>query len=244
VLSCPSGWFNPCDLLDAGEPSPRIYARGFPYSQRDGSVDGAGETVERAPARVRINAGLWSGDPDVDAVTRLALQPTVQARDPRAVVLERGTWAPVNSQNTALHRDAIPAYYFVRMGYPLFGQRVDRFGDIFSGYFVQACAKHLGDAVRFGDPVTRHLRNDHALLTDLVQELPGILAVEDLLDWLRECRLEGATYADAYRSLSHALDEVAEELAAPRWTPDARGFLHQTAHLMRRWLDAVERAAP
>lgn len=38
------------------------------------------------------------------------------------------------------------------MGYRHNGQVIDRYADIFSGYFVQACAKHLGHAVRFGTP--------------------------------------------------------------------------------------------
>jgi hypothetical protein len=130
------------------------------------------------------------------------------------------------------------------MGHRLLGLELDRFGDIFSGYFVQACAKHLGHAVRFGDPVTRHERNRHVLLDDLTKELPGILVLEHLVEWLRTCRLEGSSYADAYGALSQALEAFAEQLDPAIRSTEVKGFLHDTAETMRRWLDLLSRAAP
>jgi hypothetical protein len=242
VVSVPSGWFNPCDLLALERSEIRVFARGFPYARRTPEPERA--TTRRREAVVRVNAGLWWGDPDVDAVTRLAIGPTARAAPVEAVVLDRDTWAPVNTQNTAVHRDALPAYWFVRMGHRLLGLEIDRFGDILSGYFVQACAKHLGHSVRFGDPVTRHERNRHGLLEDIVKELPGILLLEHLLEWLRACKLEGSSYADAYRTLSLALDEFAEDLDPAIRSVEVKGFLHDTATAMRRWLDLLSRAAP
>ncbi len=239
IVGSRSGWFNPCRMLELDPAGVTTFARGFPYAQREGE-----EAVETGSADVivRVNAGLWYGDPDVDAVTRLALRPRVRRTPPASAVLAAETWAPVNSQNTALHREALPAYWFVRMGHELFGGRIDRFGDIFSGYFVQACAKHLGHGVRFGSPPTDHLRNDHSLLGDLAVELPGIRALEALVEWLRECRLEGNGYADAYRSLSHALDDAAEDRELVGGEPRAAEFLHETATAMRQWLDLLKRA--
>ncbi len=239
VVSCRSGWFNPCDMLTMDRPAIRIFARGFPYSQRTSACDSF--TTRQAEAAVHVNAGLWWGDPDVDAVTRLAIRPAVRSEPPRALVLDRDTWAPVNTQNTAFHRDALPAYWFVRMGQCLLGHRIDRFGDIFSGYFVQACAKHLGKSIRFGDPVTNHVRNRHMLLEDLRAELPGILVLEHLSEWLRECALEGSSYTAVYLSLSHALDELAECDAEISSMPGVGQFLHQTASAMREWLELLSR---
>ena len=195
-----------------------------------------------ALADVRINAGLWLGDPDVDAITRIAVGPEVRALHRTEAVLSPGTWAPVNSQNTAVAREAVAAYYFPRMGYRHRGQAIDRYADIFSGYFVQACAKHLGHAVRFGTPLAVHERNDHALLRDLQQELPAIAMLDDVLAWLRECKLDGSAYGEAYRSLSHQLQDAVESMTGPVWTQELRGFVHQMAHLMRQWLTVLDRA--
>ncbi|MFF3643608.1 hypothetical protein [Streptomyces sp. NPDC002564] len=236
TVSAATGWFNACDLLSV-DPC-RVFPRGFPYGPREAAaeVTRADEVVD-----VRVNAGLWLDDPDVDAVTRLAVRPRVIAYDGEPAVLAKDTWCPVNSQNTALHHDALPAYYFLRMGQPIGGAALERFGDIFSGYFVAACAKHLGHGVRFGGPIVNHERNEHDLLDDLAIELPAIRFMDELLDWLLEFRPEGSDYAEAYESLSHGLQDFAEQARGPAWTPDARAFLHRSAHLMRTWLTAVRR---
>lgn len=231
-----TGWWNPCELLDAGPV--QVYPRGYPYAHRTPAASTEAETV----ADVRVNAGLWLGDPDVDAITRIAVSPEIRALKESEAVLTPGTWAPVNSQNTAIHREAVAAYYFPRMGYRHHGAVIDRYADIFSGYFVQACAKHLGHAVRFGTPVAVHERNDHALLHDLQQELPAITMLDDVLAWLVGCKLDGSGYAEAYRSLSHQLQDAVESMTGPAWSHELRGFVHQMAHLMRQWLTVLERA--
>lgn len=240
VVSRPGGWWNPCDAL-AITPIP-VYPRGFPFAGRDASASIPGSAADMAIADVRVNAGLWLGDPDIDAITRLAVHPVVNALSERETILGRSTWSPVNSQNTALRADVLPAYYFPRMGYRLGDQIFDRYADIFSGYFVQACCKHFGHAVRFGTPLVDHQRNEHSLLRDLREELYPLTLLEDLLPWLLECRLEGTTYAAAYTSLSHQLQEAAESMRGAVWTDQVRGFLHQMAHLMRQWLAVLERA--
>jgi hypothetical protein len=236
VVSTDNGWWNPCLLLEV-QPLP-VYPRGFPYAARRPAT-----TVRHSgTADVRINAGLWLGDPDVDAITRIAVRPEVTRMPDGPVVLGPDTWAPVNSQNTAVHRGALPAYYFPRMGYRHQGQAIDRYADIFSGYFVQACAKHLGHSVRFGTPLARHTRNEHLLLRDLRQELTAIGLLEDLLPWLQGVRLEGGSYAEAYIALSHQMQDAVESMSGSFWTQELRGFVHQMAHLMRSWAALLERA--
>lgn len=236
VVEAASGWWNPCEQLSI-DPM-MVYPRGFPYAHRTPTeVDERTRTVD-----VRINAGLWIGDPDVDAITRIAVAPESVGLRRAEAVLGPGTWAPVNSQNTAVHRDALPAYYFPRMGYRSTGQPIDRYADIFSGYFVQACAKHLGHAIRFGSPLATHDRNVHSLLRDLQQELPAIAMLDDVLTWLQGCKLDGCTYSESYRSLSFQLQDAVESMTGPGWTQELRGFVHQMAHLMRQWLTVLARS--
>lgn len=236
-----SPWFNICSLLhdDSGSP---IWARGFPYSERkdqkppeEGALPAA-----VADAKVAVNAGLWLDDPDVDAVTRLAQRPYVDTAEDVDLILAPGTWTPINTQNTALHRDAIPCYYYVRMGFPVKGMLIDRFGDIWSGYFLQRCAQQLGEVARIGAPVADHRRTTHNLFKDLYQELAGIVLTEEILPWLRELRLSTGTYRDAYAELADAVAEQSDKFTGFLWDEGGREFLRATSSHMKTWLAAID----
>ncbi|HUR41094.1 MAG TPA: hypothetical protein VM240_07980 [Verrucomicrobiae bacterium] len=232
-------WFNLCSRL-AGNCAATIYPRGFPYAARAGTQALLRPLQpDEAQRTIAINAGLWLDDPDVDAITRLALRPVMNSAASGRVVLDSGTWSPINTQNTALMRAAIPAYYYVPMGYSLQGMKIDRFGDILSGYFVQKCAKHLGHAVGIGPPVARHARTPHNLLLDLYNELAGIALVEDLLPWLQDLRLSGTNYPQAYAALAEALASEADRFRGFVWDQGGRDFLRATARSMNTWLSVV-----
>ena len=225
------GFFNPCDLLQFEQDG--VWARGFPYSKREFTT----YEYELKPCSVAINAGLWIGDPDVDAITRLALHPQSAlsfAGGPGPVVLGDGMWAPVNSQNTAVRHDVIPAYCYFESS--------KRFADIWQGYFAQACAQHLGHHVRFGTPAADcSVRNDHDLLRDLSLEFDGIMMLDKVLPWLTELKLTGSTYAEAYECLKHELCEfVVSDTATTR---AQRKILFDVATRMAAWLRVTGRLA-
>jgi hypothetical protein len=155
-------------------------------------------------------------------------------------VLDSGTWSPVNSQNTALRRELIPSYYFIRMGYPLNGMAIDRYGDIFSGYFALACAKALGGTARFGTPIADHRRNSHNYMKDASAEWWAIVLLEDVLGWLVDAKLNGSNCQEAYLSLSHGLEDAVETFRGPAWNDSSRAFFHQMGHFMRAWLSACQ----
>lgn len=219
-------FWNPCILLE--EMFGQYWPRGYPYSQRESDLS---ITVETATVTVAINEGLWLGDPDVDAITRLARRPVAHGvAQSRALAAD--TWAPVNSQNTAVRRDVIPAYYFFRS---------PRFGDIYQGYLAQACAKHLGQTVRFGSPVVRHERNDHDLLKDLEQELPDIQVLDEWLAWLTTTKPEGNSYGDAYESLAGQMEDLG--MRAAYGSVRVRDRALAMAAQMRIWLKVCGRLA-
>ena len=231
VLSASGGWFNICELLDI-QPAVTVYPRGFPYFARHKLAE-VQET--QGPVRIRVNAGLWLLEPDLDAISWLALPVNARKFLGRSPVLDQDTWSPINTQNTALHRDVIVSYYFVRMGYPLRGIPIDRYGDIFSGYFSQVCVRHMGHAIRIGTPVVEHRRNSHDYMRDVTNELACIWVLEDLTSWLHEVRLSGDTNVDAYVSLSHAIEDAVERFSGTIWTDVVRGYFHQVAYCMRKW---------
>jgi hypothetical protein len=236
VADSANGFLDICSLLEMEKPGP-VYARGFPYRLRH--LDEHRQLQDRQ-VDVQINAGLWLLDPDIDGVTWLVAKPKVKAFKGTSLVLGPKTWSPVNTQNTSLIGSAIPAYYFIRMGYPLSGMPIDRYGDIFSGYFVQACAKQMGAAVRVGTPIAEHKRNSHNYMKDATNEWACILVLEDLLPWLTQLRLTGSSYAECFRSLSFAIEDAVEDFRGPIWTDVTRGYFHQMAYHMRVWLKACK----
>lgn len=232
LVESPSGWVNICDLLTKAPERP-IFPRGFPYKYRTAAPVELSFTS--TSGRIAANAGLWFGDPDVDAVTRLAERITVTGFKGESWLLGNRAWTPINTQNTSIRYDAIPAYYYIRMGYPLGGIPIDRYGDILSGYFLQACAHHLGDTLRVGTPMADHRRNSHNLFKDLANELWCMWMLEDLVDWLTDVKLEGRTYLQTYLSLADALEEFGVLVSGEVWTDAVRGFVFQTAACMRAW---------
>lgn len=234
VVDSMNGWYNLCDLLDL-DPAYRVYPRGFPYASRHQNVQIA---LQARRVEVRINAGLWLQDPDLDGITWLAAPARARAFKGRSVVLGERAWSPINTQNTALHRDVIPSYYFLPMGTAGSGLQIDRYGDIFSGYFSQACARHLGHSIRAGTPVAEHRRNAHRYLRDATQEMAGVWVLEDLLPWLVEVRLDGTTYSEAYLSLSDQLEDCVSHLSGVIWTEATREYFRAMAASMRAWVAA------
>ena len=231
------GWFNIGTMLDSAPAAVEIFPRGFPYFARKHERSLAAQPARQA--RVAMNAGLWLTDPDVDALSRIVLAPRVSGASPSPVFLGPRTWSPINTQNTALPRDAVAAYYYVRMGFSLGGLSIDRYGDILSGYFAQACVKARGEAIRIGSPVADHRRTPHNLFKDLYHELAGIVIIDDLLPWLQELSLRGSSYAELYAALADALESEAPRRKGFIWDQGAGAFLRDTAEHMRAWLEAV-----
>ena len=213
----PLKWINNCRLLGYSE----HYPRGFPYYARRIRVNHYEEKLEKS--EVRINAGMWMTDPDFDAMTWLH-NPSTSLRYSGSFVLASDAWCPINSQNTAVHRDLMPAYYFIRMVPPS-----DRFGDIFQGYFALKVAKHMGWTARFGSPVVTHRRNSHVYLKDVQKEIEPILMLEELLPKLIEHKLTGTTVTEAYLSLANFIESQGTQ------------FYSDTARLMRQWAATCRR---
>ena len=63
-LTSPSGWVNIGEFL-----KPKIYHRGFPYEFRHKNLEYS--LLPVANAHIGVAAGLWLGDPDIDAMERI-----------------------------------------------------------------------------------------------------------------------------------------------------------------------------
>lgn len=231
-----SGWYNICDELKSSQL--QVFPRGYPYYARIGK-----RNIKRVQdgQKVAINAGLWLVDPDVDAMTWLSCPPRVTKFSGKSYTLSTNTWSPINTQNTSLIGEAIPAYYFIKMGYPIKGSAIDRYGDIFSGFFALKCVKHLKMTAKFGSPIVKHIRNSHNYMKDVSAEMMCIQLLEHLLPKLENVKLEGNNFLDTYSSLSYAIDEMAESLEICKKEMDYSNFLHETAKNMRIWGGTIKK---
>jgi hypothetical protein len=191
-------------------------------------------------AKVGVVAGMWLGDPDIDATTWL--NGKVQATrytGPDCFALDQGTWSPINTQNTCVARELVPAYLCVPMGWPVPGGKIERYGDIWGGYFLQAMMRGTPWLVTFGRPVVDHRRNPHDYVDDLRFEFWGMV----LTDWLLG-ELKGQ-FKPTASSIAARCKEVADFLVGsaltrlPVWCPvEMRQFLSETATTMHAWSEA------
>jgi hypothetical protein len=128
-----------------------------------------------------IQQGLADENPDVDAIYRLVLELPQSFRKDRRLALNRGSWSPFNSQNTSWWRDAFPLLYLP--AYCSF-----RMTDIWRSFVAQRIAWANGWSVLFHEPTVWQERNEHNLMRDFKDEVPGYLhnsAICEALDRLQ-----------------------------------------------------------
>ena len=205
-------WFDPGSLL-----IPATRHRGIPYAGR--VAKHASSVVD---ARVGVAAGLVIGDPDIDATSRMELRPdigSVHILGSTGVVVNPATWTVFNSQNTAVIRELIPAWFLM--------PGVGRHDDIYASLIVQRVARERGYHVHFGPPFTYQQRNDHNLITDLRAEIDGMENVTVLADLLDSIILPGKSVIEDTRKIYQTLEHA-------DWIPDA------AIYAAYKWLDDVE----
>lgn len=181
VIHEPSGWFNVGSLCE-----PHVVHRGFPLARRHES-DGSTFTNPN-DERIGVVAGLWLGDPDIDAVERIAVNPRVTDVY-GSVTLGAGTWCPFDSQSTAVAGALAPMLYM--------WTSVGRYDDIFASYMMRAVMDPFDWHVTYGEPTVTQERNetdagmapgaDHTgrLIHDLRNELYGYEQTMQLTELLR-----------------------------------------------------------
>ena len=202
VLESEIGWYNICEELTDKDNIP-FYPRGFPYSKRWLSDK---ISIKTKKIKIVLNAGLWLGDPDVDAITRLCKP--INAKSYKKTygnnfALNKSTWCPINTQNTSYSREIIPASFVP--------PNVGRYDDIWSGYLLRKITDHFDHFVTYGSPLLFQKRNEHDLWVDLDNELNGNKYTDHLIQILNNINLTGVTYIDCYYELAEKLDQKITE---------------------------------
>ena len=156
-------------------------------------------------------------------------------------MLDSSTWSPINTQNTSVVRELIPAFVFVTMACPVPGGKLDRYGDIWGGYFLLALMQDTRHLVAFGRPLVEHRRNPHNYVDDLRYEFWGMILTDWLLEILRN------SFRPTSEMMTERVLELAEFLQAeavgrlPAWCPpEIAGFVHSTARkTFAEWSDSL-----
>ncbi len=233
IVGTDTGWFNCVGMMQTN--FGKVYPRGFALSKRWQEENWKFSDAIRKPV---VNAGLWTGDPDIDALTRIYFP--VEARLPLShdyLTLAKECWCPINTQNTAFHGGAAAVSFVVVMGYELNGLKVARYDDIWMSWFLRAIMDHFGDAARYGKPVVQQNRNQHNLFRDLREELPAMEINEALIEVCRHAKFTGDTYLDCYR-------ELAVQIESSFSTHPQAAFFRHLADQMDTWAEAVAAVCP
>jgi len=177
--------FDPLSVTN----TPEIWHRGYPIEllQRRHKVEYKGKTSRK----VLVQADLWDGDPDIDAMARLTMKPIVKYNVEKPYCSNR--IAPFNSQNTFLAREVIP-YYAVL-------PHVGRMDDIWGSYILQ---HYFPDSVVYNKASVYQDRNVQDLITNLEKEVIGYRntykLIRDLENYMSYLPEETKKFFEVYRS--------------------------------------------
>ena len=236
----PARFHNICEYLTL-DPQRLVYPRGFPFQLR-GHVNQPEFIPASKNATIGVTEGLWLDEPDVDATTWLNGKiKGIRYNGPDLFVLDQDTWSPVNTQNTSVVRELVPAFVFVTMACPVPGGVLDRYGDIWGGYFLLALMQNTGYHAAFGRPLVHHRRNPHNYVDDLRFEYWGMILTDWFLQLLRNSfKPTSVEIVDRLPELAEFLDDKGVT-QLPGWCPEEiRKFLRSTAENLREWSAACQ----
>ncbi len=159
-----------------------IWPRGLPLD----AVNVAPPSFETLPNErldCPIQQGLADADPDVDAIYRLLFPLPQSFRCDRRVALGSGSWCAFNSQNTTWWNDAFPLLYL-----PAFCSV--RITDIWRSLVTQRLSWPNEWSLLFHEPSVYQERNNHNLMQDFADEVPGYLHNRAITDALESMQAE------------------------------------------------------
>jgi len=170
-----------------------------------------------------IQQGLADENPDVDAIYRLILPLPVNFQKGEPIAL-KDAWCPFNSQNTTWFAEAFPLLYLPY-------NCSFRMTDIWRSFVAQRIAYLNGWSVLFHSATVYQERNEHDLMRDFAEEIPGYLHNQQIRNALDSLSLKPGVQEipDAMRTCYEKLIELgyvgSEELTLLNyWLSDLSGI--------------------
>ena len=142
-----------------------IWPRGYPLEELQKKQTEL-STLKLESIDCPIQQGLADENPDVDAVYRLTYPLPLSFEIKNKIALGRNAWSPFNSQNTHWFKEAfalmyLPSYCSFRMT------------DIWRSYVAQRIAWECNWSVLYHESTVWQERNEHNLMKDFEDEIPG-----------------------------------------------------------------------
>jgi len=148
-----------------------IWHRGYPLELIPFRLNNT--YLGKTKRKIFVQANLWDGDPDIDAMARLSIKPIVKYNITQPYCSLK--ISPFNSQNTFLHRDVLK--YYMMLPY------VGRMDDIWPSYIVQ---KFFPNNLIYCPATVYQDRNEQDLITNLENEVYGYRNTSKLINNIEE----------------------------------------------------------
>jgi hypothetical protein len=156
IFSEKNRFFDPLSVTE----HKKIWHRGFPVQllhKRDPNFIGKQKIF------CLVQADLWNGDPDIDAICRIANNPEIKFK--KFLPYSTNQLTPFNSQNTFISGKFIK--YFPMLPF------VGRMDDIWGAYYMQFKLNKKKPFIVYNNASVYQKRNKHNLINDLKNEIIG-----------------------------------------------------------------------
>lgn len=219
-VSSENRWINIYDLFSTLS----VWPRGYPLEELSKPPQHKSLKLQKNLCEFSIIQGLADENPDVDAVYRLTRElPVNFQKESAPLMVAPGNWCPFNSQNTIFKRTVavlayLPSYCSFRMT------------DIWRSFIAQRCLWELGEGVVFNPPTVYQKRNEHNLLKDFEDEIPGYLLNNKISNILENLKLPTS---DPSENIITCYRKLVEEEIFPK----------KELNLVTSWIDSLRNIA-
>lgn len=209
-----------CDSLfeHSNVTTQKLWHRGFPI-QRLEERHKRKESI--ATGFVDVQAGLWNGDPDIDAVCRIAGGPFDLEFSNMEFIIDNKCFSPYNTQNTLFSRRVAPAMCLMFS--------VGRMDDIWASYMTQRIMRELDSHVLFTGPTVFQDRNEHDLSIDLENEMIGYRNTDDFISKLNQIDLSSSN------NVLEMYEKIVEEIS------NLKFIKKEISDFQRAWIEDVSK---
>lgn len=145
----------------------KIWPRGYPLEELN-KVQPDLSAFKKQFVYCPIHQGLADENPDVDAVYRLTYPLPINFEIQNRISLGKNAWSPFNSQNNLWFKEAFPLLYLP--SYCSF-----RMTDIWRSYVAQRISWECGWSILYHESTVWQDRNEHNLMKDFEDEIPGYI---------------------------------------------------------------------